>query len=675
MNKIYHYLLIISLSLIIMTNSSFAAPVLRVDNDQTVSISFDNRFTQTSSYSSSKTFNIYNDGNTTMTINSVSVSSPGSGISLSVSSRPYSIYAGSYGTVTVSIYVPSTVSTGKYTGVITVDAASAGSKTMNLILDVKSLIPAELGFIGEKSTTILFDRPKGSVSSFPGRIDIGLNNVGDSILSINSISISSYPGNGIDIAISDYTKSISARSNGMASLTISAPASASEGTYNGKITISTSKEGRYGTDTRSVDISVKIEHGIIMELSKSTVDFGNAAIFEQKSDYIEIRETLGYKPIKYVTISGTEQWVSVSPKSINNINAGDSGMVNINLYFDTRAVLRQKYEWVYSISTSNAGTQSFKVIAKNTPPDVIPTLNKVCGQTYNSNADTREIAEKICRSLKYGNENQNLDVMEFIDLVSIGTSTADFLDSYMAAAASISRGDHNSAYEHLMKGVVSEKMIDAYTGKIRNSNIINDVRYIKEKSDNLINDIMEKEKDYYEAESKNDDNALQSMIAYERLSEMYGILGNQGESTRFDGLAKQKFDLHNKYSDSAKDARIKANAQLKDLEEKYLSRWGGQYIWINPFFYGRISDEYNSIFSKYDGTIQDYRKAGENGMADKTQDDLNNIRSEHKKRSTIFFVFTGIYSLLFIGMLSRAAKSMVAFIRDTSETRMGDNFL
>ncbi|MBU4076512.1 MAG: hypothetical protein KKI06_07370, partial [Euryarchaeota archaeon] len=286
MNKIYHYMLIISLSFIIMTNSGFATPVLRVDNDQTASINFDNRFTQASSYSSSKTFYIYNDGNTSMTIDSVTVSSPGSGISLSVSSSPYSVSAGSYGTVTVSIYVPSTVSTSKYTGVITVDAASAGSKTMNLILDIKTLIPAELGSIGEKSTTILFDKPKGSVNSFPGRIDIGLNNVGDSILSINSVSISSYPGNGISIAISDYTKSISGRSSGMASLTISAPASASEGTSNGKITISTSKEGRSGTDSQSVDFSVKIEHGIIMELSKSTVDLGNAAIFEQKSDYI-----------------------------------------------------------------------------------------------------------------------------------------------------------------------------------------------------------------------------------------------------------------------------------------------------------------------------------------------------------------------------------------------------
>jgi hypothetical protein len=306
---------------------------------------------------------------------------------------------------------------------------------------------------------------------------------------------------------------------------------------------------------------------------------------------------------------------------------------------------------------------------------VIPTLNKVCGQTYNNNVDTREIAEKICRSMKYGNENQNLDVMEFIDLISVATSTVDFLDSYLAATTSINKGDHNSAYEHLMKGVVSEKMIDAYAGKIRNTNVINDVKSVKEKSGNLINDIMEKEKDYYEGESKNDDNALQSMIAYERLSEMYGILGNEGECSRFEGLAKQKFELHIKYSDSAKDTRLKANDQLKDMEEKYLSRWGGRYIWINPFHYGRISDEYNSIFSKYEGAIQDYRKAGEKGMADRTEDDLNNIRSEYKKRSSIFFVFTGIYSLLFIGMLSQTTRYMMAYVRDTSETRMGDNFL
>lgn len=675
MNRINHYILIILLSFIILIDSSSAAPVLRLDNDQTVTINFDNRFTQASSYSSSKTFNIYNDGNTSMTINSVTASNPGSGISLTISSRPYSILAGSYGTVTVSFSVPSTSSTNRYTGVITVDGTEAGSKTMNLIMDVKTLIPADLGSIGVRSTTILFDKPKGSVINFPGRIDVGLNNIGDSILSINSVSISSYPGNGISLAISDYTKSISARGSGMASLAITAPVSASEGTYNGKITITTSKEGRAGTETDTVDISVTIEYGIDMQISRSSISFGDVAIFEQKNDYIEIKETLGYKPIKYVTITGPEQWVGVSPKSIDNINAGESINININLYFDTHAELRKNYEWIYSISSRNAGAKSLKVIAKNTPPDVIPTLDKVCGQKYNNNDKTREIAEKICRSLKYGNENQNLNVLEFIDLISVATSTVDFLDSYMAATTSINNGDHNSAYEYLMKGVVSEKMIDTFAGKIRNTNIINDVKSVNEESHNLINNLMEKEKGYYETESKKESDALQSMIAYERLSEMYEILGNEAESSRFEKLAKEKFDIHLKYSDSAKDSRLEANNQLRNMEENYLSMWGSQYIWVNPFYYGKISGDYKSIISKYESSIQNYRKAGEKGMGDKTESDLNNIKSEYNKRLTLFFVFTGIYSLLFIGMLSRTTKSMMAYVTDTSETRMGDNFL
>jgi hypothetical protein len=151
----------------------------------------------------------------------------------------------------------------------------------------------------------------------------------------------------------------------------------------------------------------------------------------------------------------------------------------------------------------------------------------------NNNDKTREIAEKICRSLKYGNENQNLNVMEFIDLISVATSAVDFLDSYMAATTSINNRDHNSAYEFLMKGIVSEKMIDSFASKIRNTNVINDVKSVNEESHILINNLMEKEKDYYETESKKDADALQSMIAYERLSEMYGILGNEAESLRY----------------------------------------------------------------------------------------------------------------------------------------------
>lgn len=681
LNKTVYFLLFIIL-FVIFTNTAYAAPILRLGNDQTININFDNRYEQAPSYSDTKTFYIYNDGNTSMSISSVTVSSPGSGITMSIYSSPNSVSAGSYGTVQVSVSVPSTVSKGTYTGVITVNTLSAGSGTMKLILNIEKQIPAELGSIGSRSTTIKFDKPKGTVSSFPGNIDISLSNIGDTNLYIDSIYTYD-PGNGIDFTISDYPSSISQRDGKMIRLSITAPSSAREGTFSGKITITTSKPTRYGskygTKTDNVDISVTIEHGINMEITSSSIDFGDTPIYKQKNNDITISETLGYKSISNIRlnkIDGQDKWLGISPKLINSIDAGSSSTIDIGLLFEGDATLYQKYDWTYTISTNNAGSKNLKVTATNVPPDVKPLLDILCNQKYNGNSNTKEIAEKMCSSLTYGDNSARIKAIkldELISLIAIANSAVNLLDSYLIAEAYINKAEYDNAYENILKGVVSARIIKSYSEKVSNDKIKNDITLVNQKSNNLMNGFLEKEKEYYE--SKKDSKSLQSMTAYERLSEMYGILDNEQERINFDSKAKEKFEEYNNRVDSAKNSRLEAENISKEVEDSYLSKWGGMHILINPFYYSKVSLEHDLISSKYEEAIQSYDNAGENVMASKTKERLNGINSLFNRRYSIFFVLTGVYTILFIGVLSRTTKAMMAYVRDTSETHMGDNFL
>ncbi len=684
MNKINNYrqLIILFFFSILFISPSCAAPVLRLSNDQTVNKNFDNRFGPDSAYSDSRTFYIYNDGNTSMTISSVTVDGPGYGITMSIYSSPNSISAGGSGAITVSFNVPSSVSTGTYTGVINVNTVSGGSGTMKLVLVVTTKIPAELGSIGSRSVTIKFDKPKGSVPSFQGNESITLRNIGDSILYIDSIYVSN-PNSDITLSISGYQTPISPKDSTMATLVITAQPSAREGTFNGQITVTTSKEGRYsgkyGTPkTDNVEVRVTIEHGINMEITKSSINFGDTELLKQKEDYIDISETLGYKSIKDIKItkSGPNKWLSVSPNSLSSINAFGSERISAKLLYEGDAEPYINHEWMYTISTINAGSKSFKVSSKMIFDPIVP--EKICSSKYKSIDDTKEIAEKMCSALGYGINTaaKTFKISELILLFSIGSSTIDLLDSYIIAEDSINKEEHDTAYENLIKGVVSAKIINTYAEKISDYNVKLDVNFVNEKSSNLMNSLLEKETNYYESKKDSDSlDSLQSMIAYERLSEMWGVLGNDEKQVHYDTLAKEKFKEHNNYVDSAKDSRLEAENLLKETQNNYLSKWGGMYLLINPFYYSTVSREHNSIVSKYEEATQNYGLAGEKAIADKTKERLNDIESLFNKIYSIFFVFTGFYTLAFLGVLSRSTKAMTAFVRDTSETRMGDDFL
>jgi len=672
------YVILFAAFILIFTNLSEAAPILRIGSDQTVTISFDNRFEQASPpYSDTKTFNIYNDGNTSMTLSGATASSPGSGISLTIVASPGSVPPGGSGTIQVSINVPSSVPPTTYTGDIFVNTVSGGSGTMKLSIKVSTLKPAKLGSIGSISTMIKFDRPKGTVSSFQESADFSLRNVGDAILYINSIQTYD-PSNGIDLTLSDYPSSISPGDSKTVRIPITAPSTAREGTFNGKIAISTSKQGKYGkfgTETADADISVTIEYGVNMELSKSSIAFGDTELLKEKEDFVDISETLGYKSINDIKITktGTGKWISINPGSLSSIGPFSSERIYFKLLYDGEAEPYKDNEWVYTIASAKTTSKTVKVNSKMIFDPEIPKI--ICGQKYNTNTESKEIAGKMCSSLTYGinNAGKTFKISELILLYSVAKSTIDLLDSYQSAENSLNKGEHDSAYEPLMKGVVSSKIISTYSEKISDNNVKNDIRFVNEKSSSLTNILLDKETKYYE--SKVDSDLLESMIANERLSELWGILGNEEKRQISSTSAKAKFEQRNNFVDSAKNYILGAQSQRKDVQNNYLSKWGAAYILTNPLYYSKVSHNYDSIELKYNDAIKNYRLSGEKEMEKITNDGKNNVVSEYNKIKSIFFILIAFYLVLFIAVLARTTKAMMAYIRDTSETRMGDNFL
>lgn len=660
--------------LFLLIEPSLAIPILRTGSDQSATVNIDNRFGADYPKSGSSTFYIYNDDVNDSMIVSTTVSSPGSGISMGISPSQLAVPPGGYGVMTVSYTVPSSVSSGTYTGIVSV-SGSGVSGSMNLVLTVITKIPAKLDAISSISSNIKFDKPKGSVATFQDSETITLKNIGDSILYIDSI-IPSNPNSDITFSISNIPSSISPRNNGIATILISAKSSSYEGSSTGNLVITSRKERMSGTETQNVGVSVTIEYGVDMVISKSSLDFGETELLKPKENYIDITETLGYKSINAIKVSkstGPDKWLSFSKKEINSIFPFGTDRINLQLLYDGEAKPYEDHKWTYIISSNNAGTKSIdiksKMIFDPEPQKVI------CSQKYANNDKLNEIAGKMCNSLTFGvnNAGKTFKIPELIQLYSITRSTIDLLDSYNSAENFINNGEHDNAYDHLLKGVVAAKIINTYSDKVSDNNVKQDVDFVNERSGNLMNSLLKKENEYYV--SMKDSDLLQSMIANERLSDMWGILGNEALRQKYSVRAKEKFEQHNSLVDSAKNTKLEAENSRRGIEDAYLSKWGGMNLLINPFYFSKVSSEYNSIISKYEDAINNYKLAGEKESANKTGDSLNEIISEFNTIKNIFFVFTAFYALVFLGILSTTTKAMMAYIRDSSETRMGDNFV
>lgn len=662
----WRYLLVITLIFILSTDGAYAVPVLRLDSDASVSLEVDNRYGSGSDTATTSLY-IYNDGNETLVVNSVSATSTPTGVTISIVSEPSTVAAGGREQVTIRVNAGSTAKEGVQNGVITI-GTDGGTGTVDINMDITVLIPAKLESIEDKSTTIIFNKPKSSTSDFVENFQFKIRNIGDTVMTVKTVTASK-PSGGITLSITNKPSTVASRNSETIILKITAPSSTSEGTYTSKISLNA---GTAGSDTFTVKI--KIEHGIIMSVSVSKIDFGDVELYEQKTQSMMISEDLGYKSITGVNIKCPDNaWLSST--AVTTVPAGQSKTTSIDLLFDGNAQPQHDYKWNCIISSDNAGSQTIPITARM-DIGVAKRLEELLKLKSKSNAESSLLIDNMYSALNTANEGtkkRTCTVDELITLLSISDALIDLIKSYNDASRLINQGAHESAFDSLVRGSVAVKMISTYSEEVTNKNVMENINYVNSQSYKMMEGLVQTETTFYENKLNSADiSTLDKMNSYVRLSEIWGLVGDPIKEKEYRSKADAQRKQYNDMVDSAKAERIEAEKLINNMQSGILSNWGGTYVLLNPFNYDTFSENYNIILENCDDAEVKYRSAGESALATNAQKRHDEIVKIFRKTFVVFYGLALFYIILFGAVLTKCVKGLNSYKRDYEDVQLGD---
>ena len=241
-----------------------------------------------------------------------------------------------------------------------------------------ALVPmaSALEVIGSPSVSFTFDRPKAENPTFTDTTSFTLRNTKNATVNIISITDTSPEGITVQATPSSYV--INRYDSITVSLVVVVKCSLSEEPPNGEVTV-TSDDGTY-----TIPISISISHGVKLEVSPLSVDFGRVDVDEGATASVTFKETLGYKSVS----------VSLSRKSGNewaypgesSFSVDPCGSKTISFYLAESKSgwesYRRSYSWTFS-ATSEGGNYNIKLDAELLlPPKLSVGRSASCTVTF-----------------------------------------------------------------------------------------------------------------------------------------------------------------------------------------------------------------------------------------------------------------------------------------------------
>jgi hypothetical protein len=316
------------------------------------------------------TLTLTNTGDERISVQAPAFPSPKKGITLrTLDNYPKTIPADDSETARIEVRITKTVNKGVYKA-----TAYFGDSTATITIDANRQIPAHLAPLQNINIKdpVVFDKPRKDMEKTGFKVEkkFDIINDGDARMTVNSVAAYGTPGAGMTFKV-DYPSQILNRSEGTATLTITIPVTAPEGTHEGKLRIDAGKAG-----SQTITVTVTVEHAVKFEMASYNPNFGRVDVLKSVPLEMSLRETLGYKDITSVKIQreettiadGNDDWMSVNlPSSI--IPKGGTVPLTFTLRFRGETVVGSTYTWQYFLS-HNAGNETITLKATAMPIDI-----------------------------------------------------------------------------------------------------------------------------------------------------------------------------------------------------------------------------------------------------------------------------------------------------------------
>jgi hypothetical protein len=547
-----------------------------------------------------------------------------------------------------------------------------GAPSTTVDIEANVLYPAELGRVDPPDAELLFDEPRSEVSSHATTVDVDVPNDGDLDMTVRSVTVD-VPRSGISADVVDAPGTVDGTSEEAAEVQLSADPSVPEGTYEYTVTVDAGDAGER-TETRELTV----EHDVRLSVDRETVEYGELAVSTKRTASITVAETLGYEPIRDVTVrrtAGPGQYLRVRERPPSTLQPGEEAPLVFAVQFNTSAELYRTYEWSYEVSGEDVDARTVTVQARpkvGTLEDVIESLrDRSDGGDWQ-----RPVASRMATSLQRLEDRiRNDEEVASGDLArgaAAGRSTLLFIESVRAARQARGTNGSAAAQASVVRAAAAHRAMETYVSRLSTPRVSGPANAAVEAAEPVVDAEVEKQTEHYRAQFESGNaTALQRAAAARRLAGLASLRGRNDRAKSLRSESQAAFDRYLTLVRNGSETEQRARELEDSINESAILVAAGRAIVLNPLRISPLEDRIDRIEARYTDAARQFERAGVERQAAEVRAAQRQAATRLQQSIYVLYGWTALLGIGFVAAVVWLIGRSVTYARDVDTTRIG----
>jgi len=554
---------------------------------------------------------------------------------------------------------------------VTPEADDAPSYTFTV--SGRVIYPANLERLDASDTTISFDEPKSSTSTFQETTEVGIVNSGDLEMNVVNADASMVSGSEyITADVADVPNTVDGLATGQSTLALTADDDTPEGEYEVEITVRTEDAGTQ-TVTRTVTIAQNPELSV-----SGSVEYGDVTITENRTQTIDVAERLGYESIENVRVEkveGPDRWLTVVSRPSGTVGAGETQPLVVALQFDTQAELYQQYRWRFRVTGDGVETQTITVSA-TAKPYSFDRITEPLGEYDSQEQWKSDTAGPMNDMLLSMEERLRGDAgVPGSDLsrgLAAGRATLLFVDSLDAARTAQENENYTRAQRSLARAAVARDLMRQYADSIEQSELRSTAQGGVDAADSAFEETVAAQRTHYTDVVEANETAIGSAEAHRSLMQLADYTGDEEAERRHRSSYEEASARYRTLVEDAATDRAAGDSTYAAYRSNATVVIAGYPLVLNPARADTVLGEIDRINSRYDDSIEGFNRAGATAEADTAADRAATVENRLSISRYGLFGAIGAYALVVVLVLARVAFRTYAYVQDAEAATTGE---
>lgn len=551
------------------------------------------------------------------------------------------------------------------------DDADGVSETVTFTSRV--IYPAQFGEISSTDTSMVFDEPRSRVGSYTEEVEVTVPNSGDLDMDVTGVRAETNSRE-VNARVIDRPNTIQGQSEGTVTVEVEADSDAAEGDYSVDVTVTSADAGQ-----ESATATVDITHEVSLSVESTSVTYGDIVVTRNLTRSVGISEDLGYKDVSNLMItrqSGPDNWLTVVERPPSNLVAGEAAPFVVAVQFDTSATLYQEYEWTFRVDGEGIEARTVTVTATPKPysfDQIRDPLSEYTGtggwqdETASGMVMTLDTIEEDLRS---GDEVSREDLSTGI---AAGQSTLLFIDSVESARETRENEGPEAAQSEVVRAAATYNLLENYISEFDDPDLRSSADRSGDVAEEQVTALIDQQRSYYQSRLDDSETTMIERARIQRqLAQLESLQGNEEQAQALREESAAAFDEYSALIQEGNEHRRAARDRRTELYAETAMVVLGQPVVLNPASWDRFESAASTIDESYVDSRNAFESAGAAGEAGSVERERQQVANELQTARYSLYVSTGIYIIMFLGLMGYIVRGTYAYVRDAREAVSGD---